>query len=411
MRIIPFALLCATMLAAAPVPRDRPAADFPGILTAEDLKAVTFRSTPARSAEELKALKLKPGERLEDYDVAVHLPRTRIPHGDPIPAYFVVKSCTKDKVGLKMLVDFTDASAGLRGDTAFALRCLTPGVEAEMLQQRITHCSDSPLAVIPAGGYWVSRGDMNRLGSKPLPPGDYQLEWRCQSRNAAPVKFTVTPDGTPAERPKAKPLRHRFFAIQPDDAEAGHDDLFTWNEFTLEPIHAEQMAAALAVGPFGKFVPDVRRLPSADERLTVRASLRREKDVEKLIVTLESKDPRTPVEFEDVPSVYLHIEESVADEPREQHERSARDQVKRANPVFKTPLTIEVPFDSERWKEAGFRDGRVSAIVTSGKMTFPSRGHEQARLQRVLDIRSVGRDSSKMWSGIVRSESLPLNPR
>lgn len=410
MRAIAFMILFVSSLAAAPVPSGNPASDLGanGFLTADDLKAVSFRSRVARTTEELKELKLRPGERPEDYDVAVHMPRTRIPHGEPIPAYFVVKSCTKDKVPLKMLVDFTDSSAHSRGESSFTLKCLTPGVEAQQVLQHTSHCSDSPLAMIPAAGYWVSRGDLSQLGSKSLPPGEYEVEWTCQLRAAAPVKFTVTPNGAPVERPKVKPARHRFLAIEPDDAEAGRDMLFTWNDFSLEAIRPEQMSAALAVGPFGKYVPDFRTIPATDGMLAVRASIRREKNIEMLIVTLESKNPRTPVQFEDVPRVYLHIEEK-DEADREKTARSQKDEVKRANPVFKTPLTIEVPFDSERWKEAGFRDGRVAAIVTSGKLEFP-RG-EQELVRGKLDIRSVGRDPTPVWSGIVRSQFLPLNSR
>lgn len=409
----PLAILFAAVLAAAPVPRDQAAVSFGanGLLTSEDLKTVRFNSKPARTAEELKGLQLKPGERPEDYDAAVHLPRTRILHGEPIPAFFVVKNATKRKLGLKMLLEFAAPECRFRGETDLQIKCLTPGVEASLLMAHCTHCSADPLVEIPANGFWVAHGDLTRLGAEPLPPGEYQVEWTCQVRAAEPVRFTVLPGNGAAIKPSPQPDRHRFLAIQPDDAQAGKGDTFAWSDFGMEPIRAVQMAASLGVGLFGKYVPDYRTIPATDGKLIVRASLRREKDIEKLIVTLDSKDPRTPVEFEDVPKVYLHIEEKSDNKSMENLARALRDEMRRAEPRLRTPMIIEVPFDAERWKEAGFAEGRVAAIVTSGKLEFPRRGRELEKLQARLDIRSVGRDPASIWTGVLRSEFLPLNSR
>ncbi len=402
-------IMLSVLFAVAPAP-PMPPPEFGanGILTANDLKDVTFRSRVRLTAEQLKERTLHRGERPDDYDVAVHLPRTRFEQGEPIPAYFVVKNMTNAKIGLKMGIDFTGSAPYLHGEATFSLRRVNDDTPLKSSYLHATHCSGDSLADLSPNGFFVRRGDLSRLGEESLPPGQYEVEWSCQLRASAPVTFTVLKSTVPANRAKIEPVRNRFLAIVPDNPEAGDDDRLVWKDFSLESIDSDRMSAALAVGPFGKYVPDPRTIPTSDDLIEVRASLRREGTVETLIVTLDSKDPRRPVHFDEVPRLYLQFEERAEREFKKGAERSLRDELKRAEQI-KTPLTIEVPFDTEQWKDANLANaGRIAVIVTSGKLTFPVSGRQQA----VLRIKSVSRlppDPAKVWIGLVRSPFITLN--
>lgn len=407
MRSLLLSMLFAILATAAPAPRsDAPEFGANGILTTDDLKTVAFKSRVLRTADELKELKLKSGSRPEDYDVAVHLPRTKFKPGEPVPVYFVVKNKLDRKIGLKMLIDFSGHAPHLRGECTFSIRAINPTKPIEMEVMHSTRYSEDTLVDVPANGFHVARGDLNRLGDASLPPGEYEVEWSCQLRASAPVKFTVLPGEASAPRPKARGERFRFVAIEPDDPEAGDEDRFLWKDFGMEPIDVDRMSASLRSGPFGKYIPDASTIPASDGHIHARASLRREKDVETLVVALTSTDPRKEVSFNEVPRLYLQVEEREPGGRGAKSERSLRDQLRRAEPRFKTPMTIEVPFDAEQWKEADFGRGRLAVIVTSGKLEFPVRGKHQVEL--MLESSRVALDE-KAWTGLVRSEFIPLN--
>src|SRR5262245_66048768 len=81
---------------AAPVPAeaDRPAFGANGLLTRADLEKLRFTALRDPDPRE--------DRRVAGLAVAVHMPRTRFRHGEPVPAYFGLKNPDREARGLDM---------------------------------------------------------------------------------------------------------------------------------------------------------------------------------------------------------------------------------------------------------------------------------------------------------------------
>lgn len=406
--LLPLALFPAAF--AAPVPRDA-GPDFAagGLLTRADLEKVRFDSQPVKDGErgalagdekdEPEAKSDGPARPKNRYDVAVHMPATRFREGDPVPAYFVLRNNRGTMLGLGSRLEFTGSYPMLHGgDCDFDVRDRATGESVLTDVHASTHCGGGHLVEVPAGGYYVVKADLTRV-TKRLPPGEYEVDWRYGRLRSTPVPFTVVARNPTDPKPVRanRPALHFYHVAADSDGEAhlGH-------------VHAASMAAALAVGPDGAFVPDVRTIPSADKLVEVTAQWKPYRDGDRLAVTFRSASATKRVVFSEMPHLYLQIEASGEAGPESLPEEAAKEGDAKARELT-TPLTVEVRLPTD-WRERVGLSGAlcVSVLVTSKRLEFPV-GHAVERLQKAVELRAVsGGERPPVWSGALRTESAEL---
>lgn len=405
-------LACVALLpvaVAAPVPTEtRPEFGTSGILTAADLEKVRFDSRIAKEGKE--AADTNPPINQKSIDVAVHMPWTKFREGEPVPAYFVLKNKRAETLRLGSRMDFLDRFPHLQGGECwFDIRNKATGESVVDGLAASTNCGGGSLVDVPAKGFWVVKADLSVVSEKPLPAGEYEVDWRYGRVASAPVAFTVGKgDGRKPVVPKHKSVH--FFHL----TEGGEylrefryvDEPVRWQESELQPTNAEKMVAALGVGQNGVYIPDVRTIPSADKLVEASLEWRPYRSGDRLAVTLRAAPPHKEVKFRGLPQLYLQIESDGENDYRVGERKDAQEH---ALDIYETPLTIEVRLPPE-WREESRLHGsaRVAVMLTAKELEFPRGRHEelQKALQSVEKVRKD--DEQPVWGGIVRTPFVDL---
>lgn len=397
--LLAFALL--PVLAAAPVPQTagRPTFGAGGLLSRAELEKVPFAS---RSANQKERLPVPPqaGELPDKATIAVHLPWTTFREGEPVPAYFVLRNGSDNDLALDGRLDLF----GPRPDTWGS--CVV-GVFNAKTNERLPVCrsegsgNGSDVMVVPANGFYCVRYDLGHTtAGAPLPPGEYEVEWRCTGLYSAPARFTITrredgakPDNVP------KQDRVHFYRMAPaPDAErypAKVGAPFLWDACRLDRAYAGDVFAALAVGHGGAYVPDLYALPDADRLVQASVQWKPYRDGDRVAVTLASRDPRAPVKFAERPHLYLHFRATgLGDLPDPADALPAEPVAPTTGEGLVTPLTIEVRLPPDWLESTGVhRSGRVAVLVTSGPLELPQ--------ERAKGPKKAARRVEGAWEGVL----------
>lgn len=426
-RLLPLlALAPLCTLVAAPLP---PGASAPfgrdGLLSRADLERVTYATRPELDADgkprdddekydepdrgEKPAIKGEPNTplRANRYDLAAYVPGSRFAVGGPMPVYLVLRNNRDATLGLHSSIDLSGFGPRQHGGGIdIGVRERGSGKSVITLLSHATNCGGGSLVDVPPLGFYCVRGDLNRVCGG-LKPGDYEVDWRVGRFRSAAVPFAVVTSDTPAARAKERASYLHFYNLTP-----GSDDArFTWRGAQLESVRGEQMAAALAVGQGGAYVPDIRTIPPADRFVEARLAWKPYRDGDRVAVTLRSATPGAEVRFAALPHLFLQIE--TPDETRGAWEAS-REAMKdtqaddRADLV--TPLTVEARLP-DGWHEHLGTVGRarVSVLVTSERVEFP-RG-AAARIEKLQEQKAerAGLPRPVYWSGIVRTPTVDIS--
>jgi hypothetical protein len=417
-RLVPFLLALLPALAAAPLPRGgRPEFGINGVLSCADLEKVRFDSQPVKEGPRDKVADLvqeaeQAGAPKNRFDVAVHMPWTRFLEGEPIPAYLVMRNNRGAVLGLTSRIDFTEALPEIHGGAArFDIRDAVTGKSVLEGLGHSTNCGGGSLVDVPANGYYVARTDLSRASGQLLPPGEYEVDWEYHPLRSAPVRFTIEKSGTP--RPfAAKHSGHRYFHLTSPMKEADRPgeagDPFHWSDCHLDHVPAASMAAALAVGQHGVYVPDPRTLPARDDLITAALEWRHYRDADRVIVTLRSARSDRPIRFASLPQLVLHVEGTDLDPAYWRHDTENSLESARDGTLLKTPLTIEAKLPAD-WRERAGVSGtaRVAVLIAAERVELPrGPGQRLERLEKVREVRAA--DSPATWSGIVRTEAIEL---
>jgi hypothetical protein len=410
---------------AAPVPRDvRPEFGSAGLLSRADLEKVRFDSRPVtvgegKFDEPLRQVQDEPEEKadggkprpLTRYDLAVHMPWAAFREGDPVPAYFVLRNNRPRGLGLDARLALFGPEPTIWNSCDVRVRNAKTGEGVPVIGLAGWSCGGGALVTVPADGFYVVRGDLGRTHDrKPLPPGEYEVDWRYADTRAAAVRFAVeTRDGPKPAAPRRRPAVH-FYRLSPEfDREERPEkagEPFVWRDSRLNSINAGEMASALAAGHGGVFVPDVHAIPAADKLVTATLEWNPHRDADRVVVTLRAVHPHKQVRFADVPQLHLQVEAD-ADRLRERClEESAKDGKQFTSEALVTPLSIEARLPAD-WRERVGVHGtaRVAVLVTSGEIELPRGGLERARRDAG---RKTDRDEPPVWSGVVRTAFVEL---
>jgi hypothetical protein len=431
--LLALALLPAAL--AAPVPRGvRPDFGTNGLLSRADLEKIAFDSRPAlrEGAGEWSdaAEAEEPEKRREDepkkppvplranrFDVAVHLPWANFRAGEQMPVYFVVRNNRRSVLGLNSQLDLSGPEPHIHGSgMSFDVRDCGTGKSVPTGVKISTNCGGGSLVDVPEFGFYCVRGDLNHLTARPLVPGEYEVDWRCGKLASAPVRFTVAAsDDKPRSAAKRPPFcfyhlthdsdeRNRAERVECDERTDGP---FLWPDCRAEPVRADAMAAALAVGPDGALVPDVRTIPTADRFVEAWAVWKPYRDGDRVAVTLRAVRPHERVSFDRMPELFLQIE--VPDSENRERCKSPDEKLRAVErKSLTTPLTIEARLP-DGWRErlGGAATARVAVIVASKPIKFP-RGN--VRVQEAVKEVAVesAEEGPRVWSGVVRSDFTEL---
>ena len=425
LRLLPLlALALLPAAVAAPVPPGgRPAFGARGLLSRADLEGVRFDSRAVKDGEKFKELKrvdevvneTKPAKARPKnrYDVAVHLPWATFREGEPAHAYFVLRNNRGSSLGLDARLDLSGPEPMISGGGCpFDIRDRATGKSVVTALSGSTNCGGGSLVDVPADGFYCVSGDLNRLAGGTLPPGEYEVDWRYGALAAAPVPFSVLKGDSakPAARPKRAGLR--FFHVEPefdsDERPAKAGEPFRWPACALSSVYADDLAAALAVGQGGVYVPDIHTIPAADALVEAQAEWRPYRDGDRLIVTLRAAAPHKQVRFAEVPQLHVQVEA-----PDERFKQMLEEAMKLAelrdnDAALTTPLTVAARLP------AGWRDrcgvsgpARVAVLVSAQRIERPRGGLERAKADQVE--RAVRDAGPPVWGGIVRTDFAELH--
>jgi hypothetical protein len=397
---------------AAPVPPGGRVEFGPGgLLTRGELEKVKFDSCPLEPgekvgdlpaekepAEERKSEKPRPKNR---YDVAVHMPWKRFGEGDSIPAYYVLRNNRGYPLSLDARLSLFGSEPTLWNSCSIDVRDAKTGKSVYIISRGGWSCGGGGLVDVPADGFYCVKGELGRTASdQPLSPGEYEVDWRYGSLRSAPVAFTVLKTSGKIP-PATKRPDFRFYKLNPARADDDEDSPASKGDSRLEPIHAEEIASALAVGE-NVLVPDLHTIPASDKLVEAWLEWKPYRDGDRLVVTLRARPPHKQVSFDEMP--HLHLQMEVPGDghsiPRAKEEKQLA-RLKHAQIV--TPLTIEVKLP------AG--PVRVAVLVSAKEIELP-RGRN-LRDKLIEAVRKPDPDDPPMWQGIVRTEyvELRLPPR
>jgi hypothetical protein len=434
-RLLPLlALAFVPALVAAPVPRDtRPAFGANGLLSRADLEQVRFDSRLIKTddrdkqqAEEKPAQdevdEVKRADEPEKprpankFDVAVHMPWTVFREGEPIPAYLVLRNNRPSTLGLTSRIDLSGTFPEMQGGaTSFDVRDRATGKSVLIGMGASTNCGGGSLIDVPADGYFVTRGDLNRLTGGRLAPGDYEVEWSYRPLRSAPVRFSVTKSDAPKPPAAKRPTVHHFYHLSRGferERLQRIDEPHVWRDCHLNSEYPDSMAAALAVGQNGAYIPDPHTIPTADKLVEAWVEWHPYREGDRLVVTLRAVAPHKEVQFDEMPQLHLQIES-----PRGEGDRHGSwlfgeaKEGDRVGESLSTPLTIEARLPAD-WRERVGVTGtaRVAVLVTSKRLELPTRGGQRLeKLKLELDVKRVGDfERPPVWSGTVRSDFIEL---
>jgi hypothetical protein len=420
-RCVPLLLLALLPVAvAAPIPPGgRAEFGASGLLTRADLERVVFKSHPVKPGENVGVAPIdedQPGK----FDVAVHMPWTKLREGEPIPAYFVLKNLENTILGLDAQLELFRPRPTTQNACRISIRGQSPVTLVRGLTEGAWHCSNGALVQVPANGFYVVRGELTEMVEKGLPPGEYEVDWQYGKLRSSPVPFTVVKaEAKPVTREKHPNIG--FYRLvnrsrhETDTENAGEPH--KWQHTELTNAYTSGMAAALAVGQTGVYVPDLHNIPSADKYVEAQIEWKTYREGDRLAVTLRAVPPYKEVQFADVPQLYLQV--NVHDGYPEWLKDNVEDEKEFPSRTLVTPVTIETRLPAnwrERLKVAD--TVRVAVLVTSKRLQLTERaGNKHDKTQKVEDNYS-GKESPPVWYGTLRTKfvelqfpPLPPNPQ
>jgi hypothetical protein len=416
--LLVLALLPAVIAAPVPPPpRDEFGAT--GLLTRADLERVKFDSRPLKDAEKLPVPEMVVEDMIKDirtgapkerpknpYDLAVHVPQPRVRAGEPVPAYFVLRNNRFARLSVDARLSLFGPKPVTWNSCRIDVRDARTGKAVAVLATTGHSFRSRGLNEIPPDGYYCVRGDLGRTDDgTPLPPGEYEVDWRDGALRSAPVSFTILP--TDRKRAPARRPAYRFFRITPEheltDSLSASEPI-SWPECDIEFTPTEDLAAVLAVGE-EVLVPDIHTIPAADGLVEAWVVWKPYRDGDRVVVTLRAVPPHRQVVFEEIPHLYLQIEVPGAGSrkwTRDWGERKLQELLKEG---YTTPLSIEAQLPAD-WREHTPVSGaaRVAVLVTAGRFRWPGelvKGLEPLRAARHPD-------APPLWSGIVRTDFTEL---
>jgi hypothetical protein len=275
-----------------------------------------------------------------------------------------------------------------------------------------TNCGGGSLIDVPADGYFVTRGDLNRVTGHLLPPGDYEVDWEYFPFRSSPVRFSVVKADGPKPAVAKRPLV-RFFHLsrggEREERLLATDEPIVWRATQLGSQYTDSMAAALAVGQNGAYVPDVYAIPVADKLVEAWVQWKHYREGDRVGVTLRAVPQYREVCFAEMPQLYFQIES-----PRDESDRGWMRAVGEAKAfahdqrLLITPLTIEIHLPADWREHVGVKESaRVAVLVTSKRLEMPTRGECVKRLEKLVErVEHVERPP--VWSGTVRTEFVEL---
>ena len=351
------------------------------------------------------------------YDLAVHMPWAKFRPGEPVFAYFVLRNNRDAALRLGSRMDLSGAYPEFRGGgISFDVRDRATNTSVLKGLAASTNCGGGSLVDVPADGYYCVRGDLNRIAGG-LAPGDYEVDWRCGRLASAPVRFTVTKDDALKPAAVAKPTRTRFFHLthaphEDDEREPPRGGPF-FRAGNLDSIYSGQFESAVAVGPGGAYVPDVRAFPAADKLVEAVIEWKPYRAGDRVAVTLRAVPPHKEVRFDDLPHLYLQIEmPDRGDWPLGEQEKQA--ELKHLAYRYATPLTIEVALPSG-WRERLGTDGaaRFAVVAAAKEVELPQGRNERMKKLEEKRAERADPDAPPVWGGVVRTPfvELRLPPR
>jgi hypothetical protein len=406
LRLLPllaFALLPAAV--AAPVPTGgRTEFGGNGLVTRAELEKVKFEPPPAHRKDRFGWWEPgdPPGKEPTKAAVAVHMPWHTFREGEAVPAYFVLKNGGDRDLSLDGRLDLYGPSPAALAACAIGVYDLNAGKPLDVVS-RTNWSERGPLLVVPGGGFYCVRYDVGHTAEgTPLPPGEYEVEWKCAGQYSAPAKFTVTKRDDGARLAAVgKRERAHFFRLTPGRKSERRPEKvgepFAWSASRLDRVYAGDIHAALAAGVGGVYAPDLYAIPEADKLVRASVDWKRYRDGDRVAVTLTSVDPKQPVRFLDRPHLHLHFRATeFGDLPAPPAEKPA-DLMSHSGEVLVTPLTIEakLPANWLEWTGA-HGSSRVAVLVTSGEVVLP---RDRLNARRAKDV--VKKPGGPVWEGVL----------
>lgn len=368
-------VLVLSVVLAAPVPKPNP-------LTEPSLSAATLAKLPFVNADTPDEDHADHFPRPKQLALAVHVPRPRVRHGEPVIALFAVKNRTAHPLGLDMRLDLSGLHPALMNSCDIEVRNTESQELVPLVSQKVIACgAGGGMVSVPAGGYYAVRGNVGHTADgEPLPPGGYELSWRYGWAKSNAVAFTVLARGETARPPEHPHTRVvRVSESSGDEPKKGTDAKAAdappvWANPGLRVDHSA-LLTALATGEFGRYYPNVRDLPTADGGVTATAAW----DGDKLTVKLEAAGKGDPAV--ERPAVYLLI---ACDETGPELELQAEDRAAAMADGSRRPFTLEIRLPKD-WKDrtGAHGEGRV-AVVLAGREP-PGRGERVKRVKGDTD--------------------------
>jgi hypothetical protein len=417
---------------AAPVPPgERAEFGTNGLLSRADLEKVKFDTQPAkredgrdwpeeaiaaekRERDEQKLLKPAGPRPANRYDLAVHMPWTKFREGEPVPAYFVLRNNRSAMLGLGSRMDLSGGYPELHGGgMSLDVRDRATGKSVLKGLCASTNCGGGSLVDVPGDGFYCLKGDLARVAGG-LAPGEYEVDWRCGRLASAPVRFTVAKgDGAKPAAP-AKRTNTLFFHLTPgedgDERPERPGEPFLRADCCATSLYTQSMVSALAVGPNGVYVPDVRAIPVADKLVEAWIEWKPYRDGDRVAVTLRAVPPHKQVRFEELPQLFLQVETADRDYLGARDSEAEKARERGDDQLLVTPLTIEVGLPKD-WRDRIGADGtaQVSVLVAAKPIEMP-RGRAERLMKRAeVEVRRdrPGEDRP-IWGGLVRTEFVEL---
>lgn len=315
---------------------------------------------------------------------------------------------TARELGLRSRLDLCPEPRLYGGSTTFDIRDRATGKSVVTRLAACTHCGGGSLVDVPADGYYCLEVDVNHLAGQVLPPGRYEVAWGYRQFRAAPVSFTVIERDSGKPAPLAKRPALRFFHLREGDGDENglqaerEDRAICWADSDLEWVHASGLAAALAVGQVGVYVPDIYTIPAADKLIEARVEWKPYRDGDRVAITLSAAVAGKMVEFDELPQLYLQLETPANSEDGNERELGERKRAAKDALQLRTPLTIEVRLPDD-WRSRVGPNGsaRVSVLVVSKELELP-RGDLRA-IKQLDRLYKLNADEVPVWSGVVRT--------
>ena len=335
------------------------------------------------------------------------MPWTRFREGDPIPTYFVLRNNRGYALSLDARLSLFGSEPTLWNSCSIDVRDAKTDKPVYVISRGGWSCGGGGLVDVPADGFYCVKGELGRLTEgQPLPAGEYEVDWRYGSLRSAPVVFTVTKAEGKIPHATKRP-DFQFYKLSParvDDDE--EDPPVRKGDSRLEPIHAEEMAAALAAGE-KVLVPDIHTIPAADKLVEAWLEWHPYRDGDHLVVTLRAVAPHKQVCFDEMPHLHLQMEVPGEGQRNQQAKEEKLAQLKHAQIV--TPLTIEAKLPAG-WRDRVNASGpvRVAVLVTAKEIELPRGGRELDREKRLEAVSNPDPDQPPTWHGIIRTEYVEL---